>query len=130
MIEGPTFETVEAVLPEAVLQSGQADGLWIRDAGWPGVRVVESPLDLGLLPGESHSPVRRVVVQVAVEPGGTLTMSGSNVPWYLGHPDEDLVRQANRGLPVKPRGDDCLSCLRTLVEFIRIAGVMISCRSR
>ena len=77
-------------MPEVVVSSGQTERLWVRDAGWSGVRVVEAPLDKCLLSQETDSPVRRAVVQLAVEPGETISLSGSSVPWYLGGADEAL----------------------------------------
>ena len=64
VVEGPEFQCLEALIPEAVVESGDTERLWIRDARWPGVRVVEMPLSRCLLAKDGESPVRKAVVQV------------------------------------------------------------------
>ena len=94
VVNGPALQVIEAVVPNVVVDSGSLDSLWVRDGGWPGVCVVETPLEKCLLARDSDSPVRRAVVQVAVEPGESAVMVGASVPWYIGLPDESLERAA------------------------------------
>ena len=48
--------TVECVIPESVLRSGLVENLWLRDANWPGVRVIEMPLEKCLLVRDPKIP--------------------------------------------------------------------------
>ena len=60
-----------------------ADGLWVCDAEWPGVRVVERPL----AEGEQG-------VTVLVDPGARCVISGDVVPWKVCAPSVETLRRA------------------------------------
>ena len=79
-LEGPGIFAVEAVIPQQRLDTQAVDDLWVRDAGWTGVRVDETPLSRCLQPQVYGAPMRAVLVQVAIDPHTEIHFSGVEAP--------------------------------------------------
>ena len=81
VLHGPCVENVRAVY------MGAEQPLWVIDAGWPGVKVVERPVVAG-----------EQMVQVAVEPAQTAVITQASFPWDVAAPNpEQLARGALSG---------------------------------
>ena len=82
-VEGPAVLSVPARRAGAV---GVMD--WVLDDGWPGVRVVEGPVD-PRVPGGNEGEVI-----VTVDPGARAVLGPGYVPWRIGVPSGELVSRA------------------------------------
>ena len=78
-MEGPCVEVVDVYC----LDDGARRPRWVCDDAWPGVKVVEGPVNVG--PGK---------VVVAIEPGVRAVITGTRVPWQVREVTPEVAARA------------------------------------